>query len=74
MVISRVTCVKDCGKRFSFNTGFENMRVSTQIITSAIQLYFTGESFRNVKRFIELQGIKMSHIAIYKWIKKFSGR
>jgi hypothetical protein len=38
------------------------MRATPQIITSAMQLYFTGESFKNVKRFIELQGIKMSRM------------
>lgn len=34
---------------------------------TALQLYFTGESFRNLK-FLKLQGMKMSHVDIYKWI------
>jgi putative transposase len=45
--IQRYLC-KQCGKRFSFNIGFEKMRASPQMITSAMQLYFTGESFRKV--------------------------
>jgi transposase-like protein len=49
------------------------MHASPQMITSAMQLYFTGESFTNVKRFLELQGVKMSHVAVYKWIKKYVG-
>ena len=49
------------------------MHATPQMVTSAIQLYFTGESFRNVKRFLELQGVKMSHVAIYKWIRKCVG-
>lgn len=60
-----------CGKRFSFNIGFEKMHASPQIITTAMQLYFTGESLRNVQKFIQLQGLKMSHVAVYKWIKKY---
>lgn len=36
--------------------GFEKMRAPTDAITSAMQLYFTGESFRNVMRFLELRG------------------
>lgn len=36
-----------------------------------MQLYFNGESFRNVQRFLKLQGVKMSHVAIYKWIRKY---
>jgi len=62
---------KECGKRFSFNIGFERMRATPQMITSAMQLYFTGESFRTVQKFLKLQGVKMSHVAIYKWIKKY---
>ncbi len=68
--IQRYLC-KECGKRFSFNFGFERMRATPQMITSAMQLYFTGESFRNVKQFLELQGMRMSHVAVYRWVKKY---
>jgi transposase-like protein len=67
--IQRYLC-KACGKRFSINLGFEGMRVAPQIITSAMQLYFTGESLRNVQKFLMLQGVKVSHVAILKWIRK----
>jgi len=62
---------KDCSKYFSINLGFEGMHASPQIITSAMQLYFTGESLRNVQKFIKLQGINFSHVAIYEWVKKY---
>ncbi|MGA7367864.1 MAG: DDE-type integrase/transposase/recombinase [Nitrososphaeraceae archaeon] len=68
--IQRYLC-KDCGKRFSFNIGFEKMRAPADAITSAMQLYFTGESFRNVMRFLELCGVHVSHVAVYKWIEKY---
>jgi transposase-like protein len=68
--IQRYLC-KTCGKRFSINLGFEGMRVSPQVITSAMQLYFTGESLRNVQKFLRLQGVKVSHVAVYKWIRKY---
>jgi putative transposase len=68
--IQRYLC-KACGKRFSINLGFEGMRVSPQAITSAMQLYFTGESLRNVQKFLRLQGVKVSHVAVYKWIDKY---
>jgi len=68
--IQRYLC-KTCGKRFSINLGFERMKVSPQIITSAMQLYFTGESLRNVQKFLRLQGVKVSHVAVYKWINKY---
>jgi len=61
-----------CSKRFTFNLGFEGMRVSPQIITSAMQLYFTGESYRNVQKFLKLQGVTVSHVAVAKWINKYT--
>ncbi|MGB7955321.1 MAG: hypothetical protein WCF23_15180 [Candidatus Nitrosopolaris sp.] len=48
--LQRFSCI-DCKSRFSFNLGFEGMSVSPKIITSALQLYFTGESLRNVTKF-----------------------
>ena len=51
--------------------GFEKMRAPPDAITSAMQLYFTGESFRNVMRFLKLRGVSMSHVAVYKWIRKY---
>jgi transposase-like protein len=47
------------------------MHATPQIITSAMQLYFTGESLRNVQKFLKLQGVKISHVAILKWIRKY---
>jgi putative transposase len=47
------------------------MHATPQMITSALHLYFTGESFRNVQKFLKLQGVKMSHVAIYKWVQKY---
>jgi transposase-like protein len=64
------TC-RSCGHYFTINLGFERMRATPQIITSAMQLYFTGESLRNVQKFLRLQGVKVSHVAILKWIRKY---
>ena len=44
--IQRFSCL-DCGKTFSVNIGFERMKHNPQAITSAMQLYFSGESLRN---------------------------
>jgi transposase-like protein len=68
--IQRYLC-KTCGKRFSINLGFEKKRATPQIITSAMQLYFTGESLRNVQKFLKLQGITISHTSIMRWIRHY---
>lgn len=64
------TC-QACGHYFTINLGFEKMKATPQIVTSTMQLYFTGESLRNVQKFLRLQGVKVSHVAILKWIRKY---
>jgi putative transposase len=61
----------ECGRSFVINLGFERMKASPQVITSAMQLYFTGESLRNVQKFLRLQGLMVSHVAVYRWIRKY---
>lgn len=61
-----------CGKRMTFNLGFEKRRASPQTITTCMQLYFSGESLRGVQKFLALQGIKMSHMAVYRWISAYT--
>jgi len=40
---------RECGRYFSFNIGFEKMKHNPRAITSAMQLYFSGESLRNTQ-------------------------
>ncbi len=68
--LQRYSC-KNCGKRFTLNLGFERMRVTPQAITSAMQLYFSGESLRNVQKALRLLGIDVSHVSVYRWITKY---
>lgn len=49
------------------------MRATPQSITSALQLYFTGESLRNVQKFLKLRGVNINHNTVYRWIKKYVG-
>jgi len=62
---------KTCGEHFTINLGFERMKSTPQIITSALQLYFSGASLRKCAEFLKLQGVKVSYVAIYKWINKY---
>ena len=68
--IQRYIC-KECGHWFVINLRFERMKATPQVITSAMQLYFTGESLRNVQNFLRLQGVSVSHVTVYKWIRKY---
>jgi len=52
---------RDCGHYFTFNIGFERMKHNPQAITSAMQLYFGGESLRNVMKSLRFLGVEVSH-------------
>ncbi len=62
---------KDCHRDFTFNIGFERMKHNPQAITSAMQLYFSGESLRNTMRSLKLLGVEVTHQTVYNWIKKY---
>jgi len=68
--IQKFQC-KDCSYWFTVNLGFEHMKHSPQAISSAMQLYFSGESLRHTQDFLALQGVKISYVGIYKWINKY---
>ena len=68
--IQRFVC-GDCKKTFSVNIGFEKMKHNPQAITSAMQLYFSGESLRNTMKSLKLLGVEISHQTVYNWIRKY---
>jgi transposase-like protein len=49
-----------------------NKRNSPQGITTAMQLYFSGESLRNTARSLCLLGVQVSHQTVYNWIEKYT--
>jgi putative transposase len=69
--IQKFQC-KSCGKFFTVNLGFEKMKHNPQAITTAMQLYFSGESLRNTARSLRLIGAQVSHQTIYRWIAKYT--
>ncbi len=68
--IQKFLC-RDCHKYMTFNIGFERMKHNPQAITSAMQLYFSGESLRNTTKSLKLLGVEVSHKTVFMWIKKY---
>jgi transposase-like protein len=68
--IQKFNC-KDCGKYFTINIGFEKMKHNPQGITTAMQLYFSGESLRKTAESLKLIGMDITHQTIYNWIQKY---
>ena len=64
---------RECHKYFTVNIGFEKMKHNPQAITSAMQLYFSGESLRNTMNSLKLLGVEVSYRTILNWIKKYVG-
>lgn len=62
----------DCSRHYTLNLGFEKMKANPQAVTMAMQLYFSGESLRNVADSLKLLGVKVSYVAVYNWIQKYT--
>jgi len=69
--IQRYICAM-CHRTFSVNIGFEKMKHDPRGITTAMQLYFSGESLRNVSKSLRLLGMDVTHQTVYNWIKKYT--
>lgn len=68
--IQKFNC-KSCKRYFTINIGFEKMKHNPQAVTTAMQLYFSGESLRNTMKSLRLIGVEVSHQTIYNWIEKY---
>lgn len=69
--IQRFAC-EDCHKTFSINIGFERMKHSPQAVTTAMQLYFSGESLRNTQKSLKFIGVEVSYQTVSNWIEKYT--
>jgi putative transposase len=67
----QVFLCKTCHRKFSYNIGFEKMKHNPKAITTAMQLYFSGESLRNTANSLKLLGVKVSYQTISNWITKY---
>ena len=48
------------------------MRHNPQAVTTAMQLYFSGESLRNTARSLKLLGVQVSYQTVWNWIEKYT--
>jgi transposase-like protein len=69
--IQRFSCL-DCHRTFSINIGFEKMKHNPQAVTTAMQLYFSGESLRNTQKSLKFIGVEVSYQTVSNWIEKYT--
>jgi transposase-like protein len=48
------------------------MKHNPQAITTAMQMYFSGESLRNTAKTLRLIGAEVSYQTVYNWIEKYT--
>jgi transposase-like protein len=48
------------------------MRATPEIVTNAMKIYFSGASFRGVRDFLKLQGVKFSQQSVWNWVEKYT--
>ena len=69
--IQRYQC-KDRKRRFTTNFGFEKTSYPDYLITRALQVYYQGNSVRDIADQYEQEGIQVSYRTIYDWVSKYS--
>ena len=55
----------------TINLAFEKMKHNPQAVTTAMQLYCTGESLRNTQKSLRSLGVQVSHQTVLNWIEKY---
>jgi transposase-like protein len=69
--VQRFFC-KDCERFFIVDEGFEKMKATPETVTVALDLYFKGISMRAIVDHLkQFYNVEVSHVAIYKWIRKY---
>ena len=64
---------KECNKFFTQDEGFFRMRYSVQTITLSIDMYLANLSSRKMKNQLKRHfHLKVSHITILDWVRKYS--
>lgn len=62
-----------CGRKFTPDSAFLGMRHDPDTITQCIDLYVSGMSLRSISQHMKrTRGLKLSHMAIYRWVRKYS--
>ena len=62
----------DCGRAFTANFGFEKKQYDPETITRAIQAYYQGASTRDIADNLEMAGVDVSHMTVYRWVAEYS--
>ena len=64
---------RTCGKRFVVDEGFLKCRFDPKIVTLCLDMFYKGASLRKITQHVtQFYGMKVTHVAILKWVRKFS--
>jgi len=64
---------RTCGRRFVADEGFLKSRFDPKIVTLCLDMFYKGASLRKITQHVaQFYGLKVTHVAILKWVRKFS--
>ena len=64
---------RTCGRRFVVDEGFLKHRYDPKIVTLCLDMFYKGTSLRKITQHVaQFYGLKITHVAILKWVRKFS--
>lgn len=70
--VTRWLC-RACGATFTGRDGYHKRRAEPKTIAIALDLYFSGLSFRKVREHIaQVHGLRVSPMTIYRWVTHYS--
>lgn len=69
-VVSRFRC--RCGHRYTDRLGFSKMRNDPLLVMAGLDLYSAGLSTRRISLHLKtIYGVEASHMAVYRWVRKY---
>ncbi|MFH1294775.1 MAG: IS6 family transposase [Candidatus Aenigmatarchaeota archaeon] len=61
-----------CGRKFTPDGAFLRMKNDPEVIIQCIDLYVSGLSMRAISQHMRRRGTKISHMCVYRWVRRFS--
>ena len=64
----------DCSRSFSEDSVFHRMQHNPETVNEVIKLHKQGLSSRAIVRYLSDCGVKIGHVTVCEWVKKFAGK
>ena len=64
---------RECGRKGTDNNALPGMKVSSNVVDTALSLHYEGLSYRDIKHQLKQKyGVELSISTVYGWVVKYS--